>query len=54
MRETEAILLISDDPVALTDVPALAQAHGWAMDRRDHPDHTEFLLRKVDFIYHVK
>lgn len=31
MREGEAVTLLADDPVALIDVPALAQAHGWSI-----------------------
>lgn len=44
MRQHEAILLLADDPVALIDVPALAQAHGWSLDVRELPGHAEFRI----------
>lgn len=47
MREADAVLLLADDPVALTDVPALAQAHGWAIDVREVAGHAEYHLRRV-------
>ena len=46
MRETDAILLLADDPVALTDVPALAQAHGWGIVVREQANHAEYRLSK--------
>ena len=48
MREADAVLLLADDPVALTDVPALAQAHGWAIEVRETADHAEYHLRRRD------
>ena len=48
MREGDAVLLLADDPVALTDVPALALAHGWAIEVREAADHAEYHLRRVD------
>lgn len=47
MRSHDAILLLADDPVARTDVPALAQAHGWSADMTDQADHVRFELRKT-------
>lgn len=47
MREADAVLLLADDPVALTDVPALAQAHGWAIDVREVAGHAEYHLQRV-------
>jgi len=47
MREADAILLLADDPVALTDVPALALANGWAITVREQADHAEYHLRKA-------
>ncbi|BAK65971.1 hypothetical protein SLG_12960 [Sphingobium sp. SYK-6] len=44
MRQHEAILLLADDPVALIDVPALAQAHGWSLEVRELPGHAEFRI----------
>jgi len=46
MRETDAILLLADDPVALTDVPALAEAHSWAITVREQADHAEYYLHR--------
>ena len=46
MREADAVLLLADDPVALIDVPALAQAHGWTIDVREQTDHAEYHLSK--------
>lgn len=48
MREGDAVLLLADDPVALTDVPALARAHGWAIEVRETAHHAEYHLRKPD------
>jgi len=47
MREDGEILLLADDPVALVDVPVLAQANGWALNVREHPGHTEYHLRQA-------
>lgn len=47
MRELDAVLILADDPVALTDMPALAQANGWAIEVAEHPAHAEYLLRKT-------
>lgn len=46
MRETDAILLLADDPVALTDVPALAEANSWAITVREQADHAEYHLHR--------
>ena len=46
MREAEAILLLADDPVALTDVPALANANGWVINLREHANYVEYHLHK--------
>jgi len=48
MRETDNVLLLADDPVALTDVPALAQAHGWTIELREMADHAEYHLHRMD------
>jgi TusA-related sulfurtransferase len=50
MREHDAILLIADDPVALTDIPALARANGWAIELREATDHAEYRLRKAQIV----
>jgi tRNA 2-thiouridine synthesizing protein A len=47
MREADEILLLADDPVALTDVPALAKAHGWAIELADEDGHSQFKLSKT-------
>lgn len=47
MRECDEILLLADDPVARTDVPALAQAHGWTLDLLEEGDHQRFQLSKT-------
>lgn len=46
MREADAILLLADDPVALTDVPALARANGWTIAVHEQADHAEYHLHK--------
>ena len=46
MREHQAVLLLADDPVAKVDVPALAQANGWAISVRDGPEHAEYQLSR--------
>ncbi len=45
-RETAEIVLLADDPVALTDVPALADANGWTLILSDEGNHHRFHLRK--------
>lgn len=47
MRECEQILLLADDPVALIDVPALAEANSWALILTDEGDHHRFRLSKT-------
>jgi len=47
MRECEAILLLADDPVALIDVPALAEAHGWSLVSSNRGSHHDFQLSKT-------
>lgn len=47
MRECDAILLLADDPVALIDVPALAQANGWSLVLSDQGSHHNFQLSKT-------
>jgi len=46
MREHGAILLLADDPVARTDVPALADARNWSIFVEHRADHDAYLLRK--------
>lgn len=46
MREVDEILLLADDPVALTDVPALAKARGWSLDVAEEDSHSRFQLSK--------
>jgi tRNA 2-thiouridine synthesizing protein A len=46
MREQDDIALLSDDPVALTDVPALAQAHGWSIEVINQGDFNHFHIMK--------
>jgi len=48
MREQEAIVLLADDPVALVDVPALAEAHGWALEIEEAAAHSRFALSRQD------
>jgi tRNA 2-thiouridine synthesizing protein A len=47
MRECDAILLLADDPVALIDVPALAEANGWSLVLLDQGSHHNFQLSKT-------
>ena len=47
MREHDAVVLLADDPVARTDVPALAQANGWQVDMEERAGHAFFHLRKM-------
>jgi len=47
MREDGEILLLADDPVALVDVPVLAQANGWTLDVQEHAGHAEYHLRQA-------
>lgn len=47
MRDAEEIMLLTDDPVALTDVPALAQANGWAMELRQDDGSARFHLKRM-------
>jgi tRNA 2-thiouridine synthesizing protein A len=47
MRECDAILLLADDPVALIDVPVLAEAHGWSLVLLDQGSHHNFQLSKT-------
>lgn len=44
MRETDEILLLADDPVARTDVPALAQARNWSVTVEHHAGHDAYML----------
>lgn len=46
MREHDAVVILADDPVAKVDVPALAQAHGWALSVSEEVDHQVYDLRK--------
>lgn len=46
MRVADEIVLLADDPVALIDVPALAQNHGWLLDLSDENNHSRFHLKK--------
>jgi tRNA 2-thiouridine synthesizing protein A len=46
MREHGEILLFADDPVARTDIPALATTHGWRLTMRQGPDHDEYRLSR--------
>jgi tRNA 2-thiouridine synthesizing protein A len=46
MRECDAILLLADDPVALIDIPALADANGWSVVILDKGSHHNFQLSK--------
>lgn len=47
MREADTVLLLADDPVALADVPALAQAHGWHVETDDAGPDFVFRLAKA-------
>jgi tRNA 2-thiouridine synthesizing protein A len=48
MRDADAILLLADDPVARTDVPALARARGWTSCTQDADGHVLYRLDKPD------
>jgi tRNA 2-thiouridine synthesizing protein A len=50
MREVDAVLILADDPVARTDIPALAQAHGWAIEIVEHAAHVEYRLQKSTIV----
>lgn len=45
MREADAILIEADDPIAATELAALAQANGWSFARLD--DHCFAMSRHV-------
>jgi tRNA 2-thiouridine synthesizing protein A len=47
MREGDAFELLADDPVALVDVPALAQANGWSLTIDDCENFSRFCLQKA-------
>jgi hypothetical protein len=46
MRTSHHVILIADDPIALKDVPAMAEARGWHCDVALDEDGTRFSLRK--------
>ncbi len=46
MRMANAVILIADDPVALTDVPALARVHDWLVETDDAGPDFIFRLQK--------
>ena len=46
MREADTVFLLADDPVARTDVPALAHAHGWHVEM-DEIGPESFVFRLV-------
>jgi tRNA 2-thiouridine synthesizing protein A len=47
MREADAVTLLADDPVAMTDVPALAAHHGWAISMTDEGNHSRYELSET-------
>ncbi len=47
MREGNAVVLLADDPVARTDVPALAQIHGWSLKTAEADDHVRYHLART-------
>ncbi len=44
MREAREVVLLTDDPVALVDVPALAVTNGWALNITDEGVYHRFQL----------
>jgi tRNA 2-thiouridine synthesizing protein A len=46
MREVDAVLILADDPVALIDIPALAQANDWTIEIVERDAHAEYRLQK--------
>ena len=48
MRGSEAVHLLADDPVAKVDIPALAAAHGWALEMTHGASHSDYILCRAD------
>lgn len=48
MRDQTSIHLLADDPVAKVDIPALASAHGWALEMSHSKSHSDYILTQVD------
>lgn len=47
MRICDALVLISDDPIARKDVPEMAEAQGWLCEVSQGDVGTRFLLSRV-------
>ena len=45
MRDADHVELISDDPIALTDIPEMASARGWTCALSETSDGTRFTLK---------
>lgn len=45
MRDADAIVIAADDPIAASELAALAQQHGWAFEALDE---ARFLLWRVE------
>ncbi len=48
MRDSQCIHLLADDPVAKVDIPALATAHGWALETTHGDSHSDYILTHSD------
>jgi tRNA 2-thiouridine synthesizing protein A len=46
MRTAVEIVLIADDPIARTDIPVLAETHGWMCVIEEQPGHVRYRLTK--------
>jgi tRNA 2-thiouridine synthesizing protein A len=46
MRDASHVELIADDPIALRDVPDMANARGWICTMSDEAEATRFTLKK--------
>jgi len=47
MREADHVTLLADDPVALIDVPVLAEAQGWSAEVIAEMDHHRYELSRL-------
>ncbi|HEX7874142.1 MAG TPA: sulfurtransferase TusA family protein [Sphingobium sp.] len=46
MRNSTHVVLWSDDPIALKDVPAMVNARGWQCSIRQDEGHATFTIKK--------
>jgi tRNA 2-thiouridine synthesizing protein A len=47
MRESGHVLLIADDPLALNDVPEMAEAQGWQCSVVHDESSTRFTINRI-------